>query len=71
MDTTNDKTHQACGITSGNSQLLLSSGLFGVKYVGKKHTEHLINSINKYYPASVEWNGGLYCGVTMEWNYTQ
>ena len=53
MDTTNDKTHQACGITSGNSQLLLSSGLFGVKYVGKKHTEHLINSINKYYPASV------------------
>ena len=32
---------------------------FGVKYVGKQHAEHLVTCIRKYYPVSVDWNGGL------------
>ena len=41
---------------------------FGVKYVGNKHANHLIETIKKYYPLSVDWTGGLYCGVTLKWN---
>ena len=44
---------------------------FGLKYVGKHHTENLITCIKKDYPVSVYWNGGLYYGVSLEWDYKQ
>ena len=31
----------------------------------------IIDWINKHYPASVNWTGGLYCGVKLEHNYNQ
>ena len=44
---------------------------FGVKYVGNKHAGHLITCIKKYYPVSVDWNGGLFCGLNLEWDYKE
>ena len=44
---------------------------FGVKYVGKENSDHLINTINKHYTCSEEWTGTLYCGITLDWNYKQ
>ena len=42
---------------------------FGVKYVGKDHADHLIRALQKKYTISEDWTGGLYCGITLKWNY--
>ena len=36
-------------------KFLLLVGDFGVKYVGKQHAEHLMNTIQDYYQVSTEW----------------
>jgi hypothetical protein len=43
---------------------------FGVKYVGREHAEHLMACIRKKYNISSNWNGGAYCGLTLDWDYT-
>jgi hypothetical protein len=42
---------------------------FGVKYVGKKHAGHLITTLCKHYKLSEDWEGTLYCGITLDWDY--
>ncbi len=43
---------------------------FGVKYVEKEHTDHLIASIkNTYKKFTEDWMGFLYCGIMLEWDY--
>ena len=42
---------------------------FGVKYVGKKHAEHLIHSLTQLYKISIDWAGTLYLGLTLKWDY--
>jgi hypothetical protein len=42
---------------------------FGVKYVGREHTEHLMEWIKKNYNISSDWKGSAYCGLTLEWDY--
>ena len=42
---------------------------FGVKYVGEEHAKHLIKALEPHYKLSQDWTGGLYCGITLEWNY--
>jgi hypothetical protein len=42
---------------------------FGVKYVGHKHAEHLMECIKKHYNYSSDWKGSAYCGLTLEWDY--
>jgi hypothetical protein len=44
---------------------------FGIKYVGDEHAQHLIDTLSKYYTVETDWTGGLYCGITLEWNYQQ
>jgi len=42
---------------------------FGVKYVGKQHAEHLCKALRQEYTIATDWTGGLYCGITLNWNY--
>jgi hypothetical protein len=42
---------------------------FGVQYVGKDHAQHLIDALEADYTVSKYWTGGLYCGITLKWNY--
>ena len=42
---------------------------FGIKYVGEEHQDHLLNILNKYYEMETDYNGELYCGITLKWNY--
>jgi hypothetical protein len=42
---------------------------FGVKYVVREHAEHLMTCIRKNYNISSNWNGGAYCGLTLDWDY--
>ncbi|KAI2490331.1 hypothetical protein MHU86_24250 [Fragilaria crotonensis] len=42
---------------------------FGVKYVGKHHAQHLIDTLQLLYTVTIDWTGTLYCGLTLAWNY--
>ena len=44
---------------------------FGVKYVRKKHVDHLVNALKKNYKISEDWTGIIYCGITLDWDYIQ
>ena len=44
---------------------------FGVKYTGKEHADHLYKSLqNAYKKVTIDWEGTLYCGITLQWDYT-
>ena len=43
---------------------------FGIKYNGKEHADHLLKVLRGHYSVEVDWNGALYCGITLNWNYT-
>ena len=42
---------------------------FGVRYVCKDTEDHLIQALNKLYTISIDWNGSLYYGLTINWDY--
>jgi hypothetical protein len=42
---------------------------FGVKYEGMANANHLINSLEEHYTVSKYWTGGMYCGITLQWDY--
>jgi hypothetical protein len=42
---------------------------FGVKYVGKEHARHLLQTVQKYYKYSLKEEGEQYCGLTIKWDY--
>jgi hypothetical protein len=42
---------------------------FGVKYVGAEHSHHPIAALETDYTVSKDWTGGLYCGITLNWDY--
>ena len=44
---------------------------FGVKYVKKQHTDFLLQVLHTYYKTTIDWTGGLYCGITLKWNYAE
>ena len=43
---------------------------FGVKYVGKQHTYHLIAILVEHCTISQDWNGARYLGMDIDWYYT-
>ena len=44
---------------------------FGVKYVGKEHVLHLLNALRTFYQKiTINWDGTLFCGITIHWDYT-
>ncbi len=43
---------------------------FGVKYVGKEHAEHLLQTLKDAgYVTSTDWTGETFCGLTLKWDY--
>ena len=45
---------------------------FGVKYTRQKDVEHLLGILEKESTAvSTDWDGALYCGITLEWKYEE
>jgi hypothetical protein len=43
---------------------------FGVEYVGRHHTHHLWDIIQKHYNITENWKGNLYVGINLAWNYS-
>ena len=45
---------------------------FGIGYVGRDHADHLMSALEIYYKnITTDWEGKLYFGITMKWNYTK
>jgi hypothetical protein len=42
---------------------------FGVQYMGAEYAHHLIAELKTDYTVSKDWTGGLYCGITLNWDY--
>ncbi len=42
---------------------------FGVKYVDPANARHLIDAIKTLYECTTDWDGTLYCGITLKWDY--
>jgi hypothetical protein len=42
---------------------------FAVKYVGKKHAEHLRNALLRTYELTTDWTATVYSGMTLKWDY--
>jgi hypothetical protein len=42
---------------------------FGFKYEGLANANHLINALEKHYTVSKDWTGGMYCVITLQWDY--
>ena len=44
---------------------------FGIKYTGREHADHLLNILKQHYELAEDWNGSLYGGIKLEWDYDQ
>jgi hypothetical protein len=36
---------------------------------GQEHAHHIIDAFENDYMVSKDWAGGLYCGITLKWDY--
>ncbi len=52
-------------------QFTLVVNNFGVKCVGKEHTQHLKNALEEQYKLTCNWTGTGYIGIALDWNYTK
>ncbi len=43
---------------------------FAVKYVNREDADHLIATIRKYYPMTVDEDATKYIGLAIQWDYT-
>jgi hypothetical protein len=43
--------------------------IFGIKYVGRKHAEHLLNALKALYSVTWDWDGKNYTSLTLNWDY--
>ena len=44
---------------------------FGVKYVGKFHSDHLALVLKQYHTITIYWDAKKYAGIIIKWNYTK
>ena len=44
---------------------------FGIKHIGKEHALHLIATLKKHYDVKIDWEGSLYCGISLDWHYEE
>ena len=43
---------------------------FAIKYVGRRHAEHLLISLQQHYKVTTDWTGTKYAGIDITWDYT-
>jgi hypothetical protein len=42
---------------------------FGVKYIGKEHVHHLIQTLKEHYKIKEDWEGTWDLGIMLDWDY--
>jgi endonuclease I len=43
---------------------------FGIKCIGKQHANHLLNAIHQKCQLTCDWDGSLFCGISLKWDHT-
>jgi hypothetical protein len=43
---------------------------FGIKFTNTADAEHLMTTLKELYTVSEDWDGAKYCGLTLNWDYT-
>ena len=59
------------GHTSRKTTFTLCVDDFGIQYLSKADTDHLIDAIQYTYKCSIDWKGTQYCGLALAWNYPE
>ena len=59
-------THRKNGIT-----FTLCVDNFCIKYTDRENELHLLDALKVKYKISTDWEGKLYCGLTLNWNHKQ
>ena len=44
---------------------------FGIKYVGRRHADHLLNALQCDYTVKCDWTGAKFAGIDLTWDYTK
>ncbi len=39
--------------------------------MGEKNAQHLLNTMRQFYKCSCNWDGKIYCGLTIKWDYNR
>ena len=68
--TSSTKTTALWSHATHNISFSLGVDDFGMKYVGKNNANHLIAALRELYTVSTDWKLTLFCGLTLNWNYT-
>ena len=42
---------------------------FDIKYIGKKHADHLATILKKYHNITEDWEGKKNAGIDLKWDY--
>jgi hypothetical protein len=69
MVTTPSNTHGLWRHKTRHITFTLVVDDFGVKYVGKEHADHLLNALKQHYEVTEDYEGKLYCGIFLKWDY--
>lgn len=56
---------------TNSAQFTLVVDDFGVKYTNIEDAKHLIACINELYSTTIDWEGKVYCGLHLEWDYVK
>ena len=51
------------------TQFVLLVEDFGIKYIGKEHALHLLNTLDMDYEITTDWEGTKFSGINLAWNY--
>jgi hypothetical protein len=43
---------------------------FGIKSTSRDHVVHLKECLEDHYKVAVDWDGSLFCGINIDWNYS-
>ena len=49
--------------------LLISPWLFWRQICHPKHEQHIVSALEDLYRISTDWDGKIYCGLTLKWDY--
>ena len=44
---------------------------FGIRYVNKRHADHLCNILLEHYDITQDWTGSRFSGIDLNWDYTK
>ena len=43
---------------------------FGIKYTNRDDAQHLIDTLKKEYPITIDWDASIFLGMHLKWDYT-